>query len=66
MNIEQPTTSELSHIETVMAYNDDLDPPPPQDIPNVFAVADLSSRLSSDSNKYKRAWIKSKVIRSYI
>ena len=49
-----------------MAYNEDLDPPPPQDISNVFAAADLSSRSSSDSNKYKRAWLKAKVIRSSI
>ena len=46
-----------------MDYNEELDPPPPQDISNVFAAADLSSRSSSDSAKYKPAWIKEKVIR---
>ena len=48
-NILQPTTSEVSNTETVMAYNEDLDLPPPQDISNVFAAADLSSCSSSDS-----------------
>ena len=66
MNIQQPTTSEVSNTETVMVYNEHLDPPPPQDISNMFAAADLSSHSSSDSTKYKRAWIKAKVIRSYI
>ena len=47
-----------------MAYIEDLDPPPPHDISNVFAAADLLSQSSSDSNKYKRAWLKAKVIRS--
>ena len=49
-----------------MYDNEDLDPPPPQDISNVFAAADLLSHLSSDSAKYKLAWRKAKVIRSYI
>ena len=49
-----------------MADNEDLDPPSPQDISNVFAAADLPSRSSSDSNKYKRACLKAKLIRSYI
>ena len=49
-----------------MDYNEDLDPPPPQDILNVFSAADLSSQSSSDSDKYKRVWHKAKVIRSYI
>ena len=49
-----------------MAYNEYIDPPPPHDISNVFAAAYLSSRLSSDSAKYKRAWLKAKVIHSYI
>ena len=51
-----------------MAYKEDLDPPPPQDIPNVIAATDLSYRSSSDSAKYKCAWLffKSKVIRSSI
>ena len=31
-NIQQPTTLEVSDTETVMAYNEDLDPPLPQDI----------------------------------
>ena len=66
MNIQQPTTSELADTETAMAYNEDLDPPPPHDILNVFSLADLSSQSSSDSDKYKCAWYKAKVIRSYI
>ena len=49
-----------------MANNEELDLPPPQDIPNVFAAVDLSSRSSSVSDEYKRAWIKANVIRSYI
>ena len=35
--------------EAVMAYNEDIDLPPTQDISNIFAVVELSSRLSSDS-----------------
>ena len=49
-----------------MASNEDIDPPPPQDISNVFAAADLSSQSSYDTVKYKRAWLKAKVIRSSI
>ena len=49
-----------------MADNKDLDPPPPQDISNVFAAADLLSCLSSDSAKYKCACLKAKLILSYI
>ena len=49
-----------------MAYNEDQYPPPPQDISNVFAASDLSSHSPSDSDKYKHAWIKAKVIRSSI
>ena len=49
-----------------MACNEDLDPPPPQDILNMFSASDLSSHSSSDSAKYKRAWIKTKVICSSI
>ena len=49
-----------------MAYNEDLDPPPPYDILNVFAAADLLSQSSYDSVKYKRAWHRSKRIRSYV
>ena len=66
MNIQQRNTSEVSDTETVMDDNEELDPPPPQDIYTVFAVADLSSCSSSYSNKYKRTWIKSKVIRSSV
>ena len=64
MNIQQPTTSEVADTEIVMAYNEDLDPPPPQDILNVFAAAELSSLSSSDLDRYKCAWLKVKVIRS--
>ena len=49
-----------------MADNGELDPPPPQDIYNMFSAANLSSRPSYDSAKYKRSWLKAKVIRSYI
>ena len=66
MNIQQPTTSEVANIETVMAYNEYLELPPPQDISNLFSAVDLSSYSSYDSNKYKRAWIKAIVIRSSI
>ena len=66
MNIQQPTTSEVADTETVMAYNEDLDLPPPQDISNVFAAADLLSLSLTNSNKYKRAWLRAKVIRSSI
>ena len=43
-NIQQQTTSEVANTDTVTAYNEDLDPPPPHDISNVFAAADLSSQ----------------------
>ena len=46
-----------------MDYNEDLDPTPPQDISNVFSSADLSSKSSSDSAKYKCAWYKARLIR---
>ena len=46
VNIQQPTTLEVADTETVVAYNEDVDPPPPQDISNVFAAADLSSQSS--------------------
>ena len=49
-----------------MADNEELDTPQPQYISNVFVAADLSSCSSSDSAKYKRAWLKAKEIRSYI
>ena len=41
VNIQQPTTSEVADTETVMAYNEDLYPQPPQDISNVFAAVDF-------------------------
>ena len=66
MNIDQITTLEVADTDTVMTYNEDLDPPSPQDKSIVFAAADLSSRSSSDSARYKRAWLKKKVIRSSI
>ena len=66
MNVQQQTTSEVANIDTVMADNEEIDLPPPQDISNVFVASDLSSRSSSDSAKYKRAWLKAKVNRSYI
>ena len=31
-DIQQPTTSEVANTETVMASNEDIDTPPPQDI----------------------------------
>ena len=65
-NIQQPTTSEVSNTETLMAGNEDIDTPPPQNILNVFAAAGLSSQSSYDTVKYKRAWHRAKVIRSYI
>ena len=46
MNIQQQTTSEVANIDTVVADNEELDPPPPQDISNVFTAADLSSQSS--------------------
>ena len=62
-NNQQPTTLEVANTETVMAGNEDIDTTPPHDISNVFAAADLLSRSSSDSTKYKRGWINEKVIR---
>ena len=49
-----------------MAGNEDIDTPPPQDISNVLAAADLSSHSSYDTVKYKRAWHRAKGIRSSI
>ena len=49
-----------------MYDNEELYPPPPQDISNVFEATDLSSRSSSDSDKYKCEWLKAKVIHSSI
>ena len=66
MNIKQPTTSEVADVDKVMAYNKDLDPPPPHDISNVFAAADLSSQSSYNSAKYKRTWHRAKGICSTI
>ena len=53
-NFQQQTTLEVANTETVMYFNEDLYLPQPQDISNVFEVADLSYRSSSDSDKYKR------------
>ena len=47
-NIQQPTPSYVADLETVMDGNEDIDTPPPQDISNVFALADLSSQSSYD------------------
>ena len=44
MNIKQQTTSEVADIEKEMDDNEELDPPPSQDISNVFAASDFSSR----------------------
>ena len=66
MNIQQQNTSEVANTETVMTYNEELDSPPPHDILNVFAAADLLSCSSSDSAKYKHAWLTAKMIRSFI
>ena len=66
MNTQKPTTLEVANKETVMAYNEDLYPPLPQDISNVFSSAYLSSQSSSDSAKYKSTCYKSRVFRSYI
>ena len=49
-----------------MGYNEDIDPPPPHNILNVFAAADFSSQSSYDSVKYKRAWNRAKGIRSSV
>ena len=66
VNIQKPITSEVADTQTVMDYNEDIDPPLPQNISNMFAAVDLSYNSSSDSNKYKRTWLKAKVIRSSI
>ena len=52
MNIQQQTTAEVANIETMMDYNEDIYPPPLQDISNVFSAADLLSQSSYDSAKY--------------
>ena len=60
MNIQQQGTLKVANTETLMAYNEDIDPPPPNDIMNVFVAADLSSHSSYNSAKYKRVWLKAK------
>ena len=50
----------------MIAGNEDIDTPPPQDILNVFAADNLSSQSSYDTVKYKRAWHRAKGIRSSI
>ena len=49
-----------------MAVNEDIDTPPPHDISNVFAAADLLSQSSYDTVQYKRAWHRAKGICSSI
>ena len=44
MNIQQPTISEEADTKTVMDYNEDIDPLPPQDISNMFLAKDLLSQ----------------------
>ena len=41
INIQQPNTSELANKDTVMSYNEDLDPTRPQDISNVCFIGRL-------------------------
>ena len=48
MNIQQQTTYEVAHTDTVMADNEDIYAPPPQDILNVLGAAYLSYYSSSD------------------
>ena len=62
VNIQQQNTSEVYNTDTLMSNNEEIYPPPPQDISNLFATADLLSCSSSDSDKYKCAWLKAKVI----
>ena len=45
MNIQQQTTLEVSDTETVMADNEELDPPPPHGILDVFSAAEKLSQL---------------------
>ena len=49
-----------------MGYIEDINPPPPQDISNVFAPEDLLSQSSYDTVKYERAWNRAKGIHSSI
>ena len=65
-NNQQSTTSEVANTETLIDGNEDIDPPPPQDILNVFAAANFSSQSSYDTVKYKGAWHRTKGIRSSI
>ena len=62
MNIQQLITLDVADTETAMVGNEELDPPSPQQISNVSTAADLLSRSSSDSYKYKCAWLRAKVI----
>ena len=62
VNIQQQTTLEVADTEALMADNEEIDPTPLQGISNVFAAADLPSRSSSYSYKYKLAWLNAKVI----
>ena len=48
MNIQQKTTPEVANTETLMSDNEELYPPHPQGVFNLFAAVDLSSRSSSD------------------
>ena len=64
MSIRQQTALKISNTDTAITDIEELDPPSPQGISNVFTAADLFSCSSSDSDKYKRAWRKAKVIGS--
>ena len=55
VNIKQQTALEVANTDKLVADNEELDPPPPQDILNVFVAADLLSSSLSDSAKYKHA-----------
>ena len=50
----------------MVADNEDIDLPPPQEVSNVFAATDLSSCSSYYSNKYICGCLKAKLIRSCI
>ena len=62
VNIQQQTTSEVADTETMMADNEELYTPSPQDLSYMFVVVDLLSCSSSDSAEYKQAWLKAKLI----
>ena len=66
INIQQQNTLEVANTYTVITDNEEPYHLQPQDILNVFAAAELSSCSSSNSAKYKRAWLKTKVICSFI